>query len=355
MEITVIGGGNIGTLMAAEAAAKGHNVTMYTSRPKAWNRQIEVYNADGGRLCSGILSKITDSLHEACEAADYIWITLPAHMFDDLSVQMLPFVHTGQKIGVIPGSGGAEFAFRRLVLKGCILFGLQRVHSIARIKEYGKAVYELGRKPEMQIGAIPSFESREISRMLESIFLMPCKILDNYLAVTLTPSNPILHTTRLYTMFKDYTPGMVYPRNYLFYEEWTDACSEVLLACDSELQKLCSEIPLELRSVIPLSVHYESSTPEAMTEKIRSIKAFKGLLSPMQQTESGWIPDWQSRYFAADFSYGLKIIKDIAELFHVSAPYINEVWKWFVNASTAVNKKQFIMNLNRDEFIKLYQ
>lgn len=33
MNITVIGGGNIGTLMAAEAANKGHNVTVYTSKP----------------------------------------------------------------------------------------------------------------------------------------------------------------------------------------------------------------------------------------------------------------------------------------------------------------------------------
>ena len=33
MKITVIGGGNIGTLISAEMAYKGHEVTVFTSRP----------------------------------------------------------------------------------------------------------------------------------------------------------------------------------------------------------------------------------------------------------------------------------------------------------------------------------
>ena len=37
MRITVIGGGNIGTLMAADAAYKGDEVVSYTSKPGEWN------------------------------------------------------------------------------------------------------------------------------------------------------------------------------------------------------------------------------------------------------------------------------------------------------------------------------
>jgi len=50
----------------------------------------------------------------------------------------------GQMIGVVPGSGGAEFAFKGCIDKRCVLFGLQRVHSISRLKEYGKAGHMLG-------------------------------------------------------------------------------------------------------------------------------------------------------------------------------------------------------------------
>ena len=43
MNITIIGGGNVGTLMAAEFASKGHRVTIYTSGPEKWEKSISVY------------------------------------------------------------------------------------------------------------------------------------------------------------------------------------------------------------------------------------------------------------------------------------------------------------------------
>jgi len=45
----------------------------------------------------------------------------------------------------------------------------------------------------------------------------------------------------------------------------------------------------------------------------------------MTETESGWVPDWSSRYFTADFSFGLKIIRDIAKMFDVDTPNIEKV------------------------------
>lgn len=355
MKITIIGGGNIGTLMAAEAAAKGHEVTMFTSRPGDWNKEIQIYNNAEELLRTGFLSGITDSLEEALEAADYVLVTLPAQLFSVFADKMLPLVNKGQKIGIIPGSGGAEFAFRHLIEKGCVLFGLQRVHSIARLRQYGKSVYELGRKPEMHIGAIPASDTADICRVMEEIFDMPCRALGNYLSVTLTPSNPILHTTRLYSMFKDYKTGDAYPEQILFYEEWTAGASEMLLACDAELQKLCRAIPLDLSSVVSLADYYESRTADAMTEKIRGIKAFKGLVSPMKKVNDAWIPDWNSRYFTADFPFGLKIMKDIAGIFHVETPNIDMVWDWYEDAAMEDGTEVFNVDLTADEFLNLYK
>lgn len=44
MRITIIGGGNIGTLMAAEMAHNGHSVTVYTKRADKWSKIIKVLN-----------------------------------------------------------------------------------------------------------------------------------------------------------------------------------------------------------------------------------------------------------------------------------------------------------------------
>lgn len=354
MNITVIGGGNIGSLMAAELANKGHKVTVYTSKAKYWKNLIDVYDSEDNLLLTGNIDCVTDNIEHAVSDADMLFITVPAQTFQNISHKLLPYVEKGQYIGIIPGSGGAEFAFKSLIEKECILFGLQRVHSIARIKEPGKSVYMLGRKNRLEVASIPRERSEEIACKLETMFDIPCIALQNYLSVTLTPSNPILHTTRLYAMFKDYYVGKVYDRNILFYEEWDEASSQMLISCDAELQILCSEIPLDLSAVKSLRDYYESYTPRAMTEKISGIEAFKGLLSPMKHSGAYWLPDFESRYFTADFSYGLKVIKDMCELFGVKAESITEVWDWYQKISPENAQKAFSLDMTKDEFVSLY-
>lgn len=329
MKITIIGGGNIGTLMAAELAVKGHRVTMCTSEPALWRKRIDVYDAEDRLLLQGELEEITSDIKAAVQEAELIWITLPAHLFRETAAKVCPLIREGQYVGIVPGTGGAEFAFREVVKRGGILLGLQRVHGIVRLKERGKSVYMLGRKKGLKLGTIPASECAALAAMTESFFDIPCTPVPNYLSVTLTPSNPILHTTRLYVMFREYSEGTVYPRNFLFYEEWDDASSEMLIACDGELQALCEVIPMDLSAVESLCDYYESRTADAMTRKIRSIQAFKGLTSPMKQVEGGWIPDFHDRYFIADFAYGLKIIKELAVMYGVDTPCINQVWEWY--------------------------
>lgn len=357
MNITVIGGGNIGTLMAAEFAAKKHNVTVYTPKVEKWSRQLIVYNPQREVLMESCISCVTDCMETAVKDADYIWIVLPAFLFSDIAQKMLPYVQKGQKIGVVPGSGGAEFAFGPLMKKGCVLFGLQRVHSIARLKQYGKSVYMLGRKSSLQLAAIPAKEAAAIGKEVEELFDIPTEVLPNYLCVTLTPSNPILHTTRLYSMFRQYNGETVYERNILFYEEWDDASSEILFACDDELQQICQRLErLDLTSVQSLPVYYESPTVEAMTKKISNIPAFKGLLSPMKQVADGWKPDFDSRYFQADFLFGLKIIKEIGQLAGVKTPHIDLVWDWYRRVTNERDKVFFEMPCaDLEEFYDIYR
>lgn len=354
MKHTIIGGGNIGTLMAAEMANKGHEVIIYTPRYEEFDGKIKVFDIEDNYLFEAALANVTGSLKTAVENADVVWITVPSIMFREMSALLFPFIKKGQLIGVIPGSGGAEFAFKNLIEKGCVLFGFQRVHSIARLKKYGEAVYMLGRKKSIEAAAIPSQNTKRICDMIEKLFDMPCAMLPNYLNVTLTPSNPILHTARLYSMFKDYNKGMTYPKNYLFYEEWTDDSSEILLNMDEELQTLCETMPLDLSCVVSLRKYYDSPTIEKMTNKIKDITAFKGLTSPMIEKTDGWVPDFQSRYFTADFCYGLKLIKDLGDLYDVKMPNINLVWKWYEAMDPDNAENAFCLTCSKEELEAMY-
>lgn len=352
MKITILGGGNIGTLMAAECAAKGHAVTLCTSRPQGWSPDIVVHDRDGAFLFSGRLGAVTDDLALAVSGAEIIFVTLPAEAFPQLAPRLLPHLSKDQALGVVPGSGGAEFAFLGFLRRGGCLFGFQRVHSIARVSRRGSAVSMLGRKAELQLAAIPRGRARELARIMESLFDMPCRVLPNYLAVTLTPSNPILHTARLYSLFRDYR-GEAYPRNFLFYEEWDDLASAMLLECDAELQRLCGRIPLELGDVKSLRAHYESDTAAAMTKMIRGIPAFRGLLSPMRETADGWRPDFSSRYFSTDFSFGLKILLDICGAFALPAPAMERIWRWYAGVGRPA--ASFALGLSQEAFLDLYR
>lgn len=338
MKVSIIGGGNVGTLLAAEFSVKGYDTFVYSSKINSWNEKIDVFDKDNNFLFTSNNISVTNDIAVAVKDSKFVFVTYPPELFEKLALELDNKMDYGSYLGIIPGSGGAEFAFKNIVKQGVNLFGFQRVHSIARLKEYGHSVYMLGRKDSINIAIFNGDDSGFIKEFLENSLDMPCHILDHYLAVTLNPSNQILHTARLYAMFKEFEFGVNYPKNFLFYEYWDDESSDLLIKCDEELQTLCNEIPFDLSGVKSLKEHYESYTVRDMTNKISNIPAFKGLTSPMCETDEGlWIPDFSSRYFSSDFSYGLKIIVDISELYNIPCENLKRVWNWFSNLTSPKN------------------
>ena len=186
---------------------------------------------------------------------------------------------------------------------------------------------------------------------------MRCEALPGYLNVTLTPSNPILHTTRLKTLFADYRTGKKYSQIPLFYEEWSDESSKCLFACDGEVQNLCRLLgEFDLTAVRSLKEHYESATPEALTQKIRSIASFRGIQTPYVEVEGGYIPDFNSRYFTADFPYGLAILQQIAAFAGAESSAMEEVYGWYEAIVGPHRKFRFsdYAIFSKAEFIKFY-
>lgn len=259
MKISIIGTGNIGTLMAAELSRKGNDVTIYSRNPEKWSSKIKVYDENGHFLFESPKIKIAKSLEEAVCNMDMIWITSLAYTFSWYAKKLESLLKSDQILCIAPGSGGAEFAFSKIIKNGVILLGLQRVHSIARLIEYRNSVSMLGRKSQIYYDTIPSSKASQYGNMISSLVSMHSTSLPNYLNVTLTPSNPILYTSRLYSMFKDKPVNYEYASAPLFYEDWDIETSKIMFKCDEELSELCKKIPLELSGVIPLRRHYESN------------------------------------------------------------------------------------------------
>ena len=85
--------------------------------------------------------------------------------------------------------------------------------------------------------------------------------------------------------------------------------------------------PNKKQTVAPDLKSVDAST---LTQKIRSIPAFKSIKSPMIENEGdGYIPDLNSRYFIEDFECGTFYIRDTARLKGVDTPAINRVCDWY--------------------------
>lgn len=331
MNITIYGGGNIGTQFAVHCASKGHRVIVYSKMPEKFSNKLNIVNKAGEELLSAQIDKATSDKKEAFSDADLIFVIVPAFCMKDAAQNVIPFIKSGASVCIVPGTGGGECAFKPILEKNCTIMGLQRVPSVARLVEYGKTVCATGYRDELFLSAIPNVKTNEGCKIISSIFDMKCSALPNYLNLTLTPSNPILHTTRLRTIFKDYKKGKTYNTLPLFYENWDNESSELLFKCDDEVQAICGAIKdFDLSLVKSLKVHYESDTIQKMTDKISSIEGFKGLTTPSVKNEDDTLsPDFNSRYFTADFSYGLTIIKQISDFVGVDTPNIDEVINWY--------------------------
>lgn len=354
MKVTIIGGGNLGTLLGAAFAYRNNEVIIHTSKPEKFSKVLEAYSKDDKVLFKGEISKATNDWKEAVEGADLIWVTVPPQLFVETANAMEPYVSKGQMIGIIPGAGAAEFAFRALIEKGVRFFGLARVPSIARVKEYGKSSYVLGPAPELLIGSIPASNAKGICEEIQPLFQVKCRPVANYLAVAFTPSNPVLHTSRIYGMFKDYVPGNHYPTNELFYEAWTIDSAEVLLDCSDELQQLCKAIPMDMRDVESMQFRHNIRTPEELAARICSLDRLKGLYSPVVKDEIGYMPDFDSRYFVSDFPFGIKIMIEVANLFNVPTPTMDKIWEWYQKVQPERSKHAFELNMTAEEFIRFY-
>lgn len=343
-KITVVGGGNVGTLIAGEFCKKGHQVTIYTRDQSKWSDTITVYNKDDDSEYTVKPHKITSDIPSSLYESELIFITLPSVATKEYIEKSEKYIKPGTWICFYPGTGGIEFLSNNLLNKGCVIFGTQRICSVARLKEYGKSVTTAGKRKQIFLGAIPKSYTDRASKLFSELFDIETISLPNYLNVTLTPSNPILHPSRLYNVFKNYTEGLTYDKVPLFYEHWDDATSKTLIKLDNELHEMLKKINLDTSYIKSLLEHYESTDYKSLTKKIKSIESLKGLTTPCVLKENGYIPDLDSRYFTADFPHGLIIIKSFAMILGQNTPGIDSVIDWY---QKIINKEYINIKENK--------
>lgn len=324
MKICICGGGSLGHVCAGVLASHPDvEVSIYSGHPERWQKNITVTDING-KLYSATLAKVSGKAEEVIAYKDIILFCLPGFLIEKTLTDIKPFIGDAI-VGTVVSSTGFFFFAHSVLGDSAKLFGFQRVPFIARVSEYGKSANLLGYKSSLAVAA-ENIESKEDFRQeIERLFLTPTILLDNYLEVALTNSNPILHTSRLYTMFKG-RENDIFDHKILFYKEWTDEASELLIKMDEEFFRLLKV--LNVTSIPTLLDYYESTDASSLTRKISSIPAFQTIESPMVEVTGGWKADFKSRYFTEDFPYGLHWIIKLANVKSISTLVLDEVYEW---------------------------
>lgn len=327
MKITICGGGSLGHVCAGVLSSHSDiEVRLLTNRPTRWGSRIVVTDMAGKEYVADI-AKASSEAEEVVADADMVFICQPGFLIEGTLQQIKPWLKEDAVVGSIVASTGFFFQAHKILSDRVGLFAFQRTPFIARVEEYGHSARLLGYKSEVAI-AVENIEERESFRKeVERLFITPTVLRANHFEVSLTNSNPILHTGRLYSMWHDWS-GEVYDHNILFYKEWTDEASQLLVDMDAEFMTVLERLPVTKGAIPPLLEYYESTDAASLTRKISSIAAFQTITSPMKEVEGGWVPDFASRYFTEDFPFGLKYIKDIAVECGVATPTIDKVLTW---------------------------
>lgn len=329
--VCIVGGGSLGHVIAGWMSHRGLNVSILTRRPDEWGKNI-IINTPNGDF-NAHLNKISSDPRDVIPDSEVVLFTVPGYANQNELELIKPYLSDNTYVGGVFCSSGFFFEALKIIPNNIKLWGFQRVPFISRTVKYGKEANLLGFKQCLNIAVerTTNEEKESFRSWIQDIFETKTILNSNYLEVSITNSNPLLHTSRLYTLFSEWDNERRINDNILFYEDWDEESADLLIKMDKELFQLIEHLPVNKTFLSPILDYYESHDAISLKNKLSSIESFKGIKAPMKHDDRGWYPDFNSRYFTEDFGYSLRFIWQLAKEYSIDTPYIDMVYKWGQN------------------------
>lgn len=250
---------------------------------------------------------------------------MPNFLREEVVKKILPFLHKEILICFIPGIGPSQFITNKY-LKDYKVICLERVPYIVRVEN--ERVKITGDRKIIKYASLD--EKSNFDDLIKLMFGKDVQKI-NYSSVTLTSSNAILHTTRMFGLFEK-RENKIFKDKIYFYSDWDNESSEIFQKCDNEIMKICEKLKENKvidENIISLMKYYESETPQQLTQKLRSIEAFKNIKLPMLKIgENQYALDKKIRFLTEDIPFGLLMFKGLAEILEIKTPSIDKVITW---------------------------
>ncbi|CAD8064999.1 unnamed protein product [Paramecium primaurelia] len=365
--IVVCGGGN-GSHATVASAGRFENiqVNVFTRKPQDWKQEIvgltkgSPWESLGNFV--GKINKVSNNPQDFVGAKLWI-IGGPAHVHHEILQKIAPFVTKDSFVGTLYAQGGFEWMCRsvfgdRIRTDNITYFGLYNIPWLCKIFKYGESVRIIGPKTKLQCALSNLNRKEELFLLLENMFQIPVLQAPNFLTLTLTPSNQIIHPARVYAVFRNWDGKQVFQPSEVptFYEDFDDFSAYMLQILDDEIQAIKREIlkrypHFNLDLIIPIKERIIQQYGDQVKDKsnlktvFRTNAGYATIQIPTKPVQGGVQLNTEARIFWEDIPYGLCILKDLSEMLGLQTPGTDKMIEWhqkFMN-------KEYIQNsrLNR--------
>lgn len=352
--LVICGGGSSAHTLIPLLKDSIFKVSLYTSRPQQWSHTIDLeWHDPSGKVLgnySGEIDVISSDPSEIIPDADYVMFCMPVHRYRVALNEIAPFINKNKTvfIGTVYGQGGWNWMIDEIKNKYCLenivpfAFGL--IPWICRIIEYGHKGVTYGCKAANYAAVYPKHFFNQIDEeLLEPICYRwfgkgKVEQSDNFLSLSLSVDNQIIHTSRCLGLYKTCGPTWKNKEDVpWFYRDYDELSAQLLSKLDDDYEKIRNQIKLmypekDYRYMLDYLALERFSYQSKNTDIRESFVTSQTLVSigtPIVQNKDGlWEVDRDHRFFLDDIYYGNMIAKWMAEQLGISTPTIDEILQW---------------------------
>lgn len=368
-QLVICGGGSSAHTLIPLLRDSIFEVSLYTSRPEQWSHKVDLeWHDPSGKVLGyyhGELKKVSNNPDELFHDADYVVFCMPVHRYRVALHEIAPFLNKEKTVfvGAVYGQAGWNWMIDEIKnefgLKNIVPFAFGLIPWICRIIEYGHKGVTYGCKATNYAAVYPHHYFEQIdNELLENICYKwfgkgKVEQSDNFLSLTLSVDNQIIHTSRCLGLYKVNGPTWTNKEDVpWFYRDYDDLSAQLLAQLDNDYTKVRDAIKAldpkrdykYMLDYLALERFSYKSNNVDIKESFVTSQTLVSIGTPIVQNNEGlWEVDKNHRFFLDDIYYGNMIVKWMAQKLAIETPTIDEILHW----AQMVRKENFIDDENK--------
>lgn len=323
MKITVIGCGNGAFATAADLSARGHEITLYVQEEHSKNfdaiRENKTIKATGvGPVGDIKIHEVTNNIEVAMKDYELIIPVLPSFAHEDVAKKIAPYIKSGDKLFLSPGSTGGALVFAKVFRDCGKLDGVKiaEVHTLPytarRVGTDGVNISLI--TDVMYFAAFPAKYNQEMYDLIHPIY-PNLKMMTDVLETGLNNGNGTTHPAPVVL-----NAGKIeyYKKHYHYKEGITPSVGNVIQLIDDERKNICKAFGYEQIDIKDRL--YDMGYCPKKDTVYECIQGSTDIFLPLEGPN-----DLNGRYLVEDAPFTLVCMASVAEVAGVQTPLMKSV------------------------------